>query len=76
MTDAPGGDARLPPDEFKAEYQRRGWTGITLAQRWGKSAEYVSRIGKDPSRDMVWDDAVRGLPTVPNQRKPRTKKEK
>lgn len=57
-------DNRLPPDEFKAEFKRRGWTGRALAKRWGKSETWVSKIASDPDRGPHWDDAVRGLPFV------------
>ncbi len=53
---------RMTPEEFQAEYRRRGWTGRALAARWGKSETWISKIAKDPERGMHWDDAVRGLP--------------
>lgn len=52
------------PEEFKAEYRRKGWTGKELAKRWDKSPEWISKIGNDPERDLHWDDAVRGLPST------------
>ncbi|AXK38531.1 XRE family transcriptional regulator [Crenobacter cavernae] len=55
-------DKRLTPDEFKAEFKRRGWTGRALAARWGKSETWISKIASNPERDQHWDDAVRGLP--------------
>lgn len=55
---------RLTPDEFKAEYRRRGWTGRALAARWGKTPVWISKIVNDPERDAHWDDAVHGLPDL------------
>lgn len=58
--------ARMSPEEFKAEYKRKGWTGRALAVRWNYSVAWISKVGKDPEREMLWDDAVRGLPSVEN----------
>ena len=55
-------EKRLTPDEFKAEFKRRGWTGRALATRWGKSETWISKIAGNPARDQHWDDAVLGLP--------------
>lgn len=52
---------RMTPEEFKAEYKRKGWTGRMLAERWQKSVAWISKIGNDPAREPHWDDAVRGL---------------
>lgn len=52
---------RLTPEEFKAEYRRRGWSGKDLAAHWGKHTVSLSKIGNDPDRPKHWDDAVRGL---------------
>lgn len=57
-------DVRMTPAEFKAEYRRRGWTGRSLAVRWGKTPVWISKIVNDPGRDAHWDDAVRGLPVL------------
>lgn len=54
----------LTPDEFKAEIGRRGWTYRALAERWGVSENWVSKLARNPERAMHWDDAVRGLPVV------------
>lgn len=51
----------MPPEQFKSEYRRKGWTGRALAERWGKSEAWISKLGSDPQRDLHWDDAVRGL---------------
>lgn len=58
---------RLTPDQFKEAFKVRGWTGKTLAERWGKSATWISKIANNQNRDVHWDDAIRGLPfrTVP-----------
>lgn len=53
---------RLTPDEFKAVFKQRGWTGKTLAVRWEVSEAWISKIVKNPQRAAHWDDAVRGLP--------------
>lgn len=53
---------RLTPEEFKAEYRRRGWSGKDLAAHWGKHPVSLSKIVNDPERPRHWDDAVRGLP--------------
>ncbi|HHH9443094.1 TPA: hypothetical protein ACP32N_005082 [Pseudomonas aeruginosa] len=53
---------RLTPDEFKAVFKQRGWTGKTLAARWEVSEAWVSKIVKNHERAAHWDDAVRGLP--------------
>ena len=54
--------SRLTPAQFRAEYEQRGWIGITLAKRWGKHPVSLSKIVNDPERAPHWDDAVRGLP--------------
>jgi hypothetical protein len=61
----------MTPDEFRAEYRGRGWTGKALAKRWKKSAVWISMIGNDPERDPHWDDAVRGLPVIETKKKQR-----
>lgn len=52
---------RMTPDEFKAEFRRKGWTGRALAEHWGKSEAWISKIASDPGREPHWDDAVKGL---------------
>lgn len=54
----------LPPEEFKDNFRRKGWTGSTLSERWGRTANRISVIGSDPGRELYWDDAVAGLPAV------------
>jgi len=54
----------LTPEEFKSEVSRRGWTYRALAERWGVTENYVSKLARNPERALHWDDAVRGLPTV------------
>lgn len=53
---------RLSPEEFKAEYQRRGWSNNELAAHWRKHPVSLSKIVNNPERPPHWDDAVRGLP--------------
>lgn len=54
----------LTPDEFKAEIGRRGWTYRAVADRWGVSENWISKLARNPDRALHWDDAVRGLPIV------------
>lgn len=58
---------KLTPNQFKARYRGKGWTGVALAQRWGKGREWISRIANDSARDQHWDDAVEGLPDSNDQ---------
>jgi hypothetical protein len=53
---------RLTPEEFKAEYRRRGWSGKDLAAHRGKHPVPLSKIVNDSERLKHWDDAVIGLP--------------
>lgn len=55
---------RLSPDAFKAAAYAKGWTLHALAERWGMSAEQVSRMAANPNRAAYADDAVRGLPRI------------
>ena len=48
---------RMSPVDFKSTYKAKGWTGRTLAIRWG-----VSKVANNASRELHWDDAVNGLP--------------
>ena len=57
---------RLKPDEFKAVFKQRGWTGKSLAVRWEVSEAWISKIALNPQRAAHWDDAVRGLPVKEN----------
>ncbi|HHJ4262118.1 TPA: helix-turn-helix domain-containing protein [Escherichia coli] len=49
-------------EEFKAEMKRKGWTQVALAQRWGKSEAWISKIIGNHDRDQQWNDALVGLP--------------
>lgn len=53
---------RLTPSEFRAEYERRGWIGLTLAEHWGKHPVSLSKIVNNQERSPYWDDAIKGLP--------------
>ncbi|EKY4113729.1 TPA: hypothetical protein ACGW3M_000932 [Pseudomonas aeruginosa] len=55
---------RLTPEEFKAAFKQRGWTGKTLAARWEVSEAWISKVANNPERSVHWDDAVRGLPKI------------
>ncbi len=59
----------MAPDEVKALYRSKGWTGRLLAARWGKSVTWVSKVVNDLERDLHWDDAVRGLPSLKSPKK-------
>lgn len=55
-------DAQMTPEQMKEAIKQRGWTNRSLAERWGKSETWISKIVNNPERDRMWDDAVRGLP--------------
>jgi len=55
---------RLTPDEFRAEFKQRGWTGRALAFRWNISEAWISKLASNCEREPHWDDAVRGLPNI------------
>ncbi|MGG6196486.1 XRE family transcriptional regulator [Pantoea allii] len=49
-------------EEFKAEMKRKGWSRKELAERWGKSETWISKVVGNPERDQHWNDAIAGLP--------------
>ncbi|MEK9498184.1 XRE family transcriptional regulator [Photorhabdus sp. P32] len=53
---------RIPPELFKSEMKRKGWTRRELAIRWGKSETWISKIVNNIERDQHWNDALNGLP--------------
>ncbi|QTF14341.1 helix-turn-helix domain-containing protein (plasmid) [Xanthomonas citri pv. phaseoli var. fuscans] len=55
---------QMTPDQFKAEIQRKGWTFKAVAERWGVSPNWVSKLARNNNRALHWDDAVRGLPML------------
>lgn len=65
MSSAPANQQRLSPSEFKSCYKSKGWSGRSLALRWGVSASWVSKVVNNGSREQHWDDAVIGLPNAP-----------
>lgn len=53
----------MTPEEFEAEYKKKGWNQTMLAERWGFSdARRVRQIKADPTKNPYYVDAVRGLP--------------
>lgn len=58
---------QLTAAEFKQSFRCRGWKGVTLAARWGKSPSWLNKIINDPNRDAHWNDAVLGLPRINTQ---------
>lgn len=69
MNESEHAKQRLSREEFKMEVSRKGWTYRALAERWGVSENWVSKLASDPARKLHWDDAVRGLPLVMKLRK-------
>lgn len=49
-------------EEAKAELAGKGWTNRALAEWWGCSEEYVSKIVNNLERRRWFDDALRSLP--------------
>lgn len=54
----------MPPDDFKAVMDERGWTYLMLSKRWAMTERRVRQIVKDADRPRYYDDAVRALPFV------------
>lgn len=54
--------ARLTPVQFKAALYAKGWQLKDIAEYWGGTREWVTRVAKDPTRPIYFDHAVRGLP--------------
>jgi len=56
----------LNRQDFKDEYEKRGWTPIILAERWGCSKTRVHQIAVEiesgHKKSQLYVDAVRGLP--------------
>ncbi len=52
--------------EFKNEYEKRGWTPITLANRWGCSKTRIHQIAveveENHKKEQHHIDALHGLP--------------
>jgi hypothetical protein len=51
----------MTPEEFKQHCKSKGWTFRALAGRWEKSETWISKVANNPEREMLWDDAARGL---------------
>jgi hypothetical protein len=54
----------LTPAAFKAAAYAKGWSLKALADRWGFTAEWLTRLAGNSKRPAYFDDAVRGLPRV------------
>jgi len=56
-------------EEVKAELSTKGWTNRALAEWWGCTEEYVSKIVNNVKRRRWFDDAIRGLPDYGSAKK-------
>jgi len=56
-------------EEVKAELSTKGWTNRALAEWWGCTEEYVSKIVNNVKRRRWFDDAIRGLPDCASAKK-------
>lgn len=52
----------LSIEEARARLALQGWTNRALAEWWGCSEEYVSKIINNPARKRHFDDSIRALP--------------
>lgn len=56
--------------EFKAEYEKRGWTPIPLAERWGVSKTRIHQMAveveKWHKKSQAYIDMLHGLPYLKN----------
>jgi hypothetical protein len=56
--------------EFKKEYEKRGWTPLTLAKRWGCSNTRIHQIAAEVEcnhkKANAYIDMVNGLPYIQN----------
>lgn len=52
--------------DFKSEYEKRGWTPITLAKRWGCSKTRIHQIALEVEsghkKNQLYIDALFSLP--------------
>jgi len=55
-------EGRITPEDFRVMVLLRGWSYRALADRWGHSENWISKIARNPKRLPHYDDAVRGLP--------------
>lgn len=55
-------EKRLSPEEFRALVRSKGWTYRALAERWGVTEGWVSKVANNPDRPIEWDDKARGIP--------------
>lgn len=54
----------IPPDDFKAILDEKGWSPSLLARRWGLSERRVRQIIADPNRPRYLNDALGNLPLI------------
>lgn len=56
----------MTSEEFKAEYEKKGWTPIPLANRWGCSKTRIHQIAKEVGdnhkKKQAYIDMLHGLP--------------
>ncbi|MAC34716.1 MULTISPECIES: hypothetical protein [Pseudoalteromonas] len=56
--------------EFKAEYEKRGWTPLLLAKRWGCSKtrihQMAAEVEQGHKKAQAYIDMLHGLPHVIN----------
>ena len=52
--------------QFKNEYEKRGWSPITLAKRWGVSKTRIHQMAVEVEtghkKSMAYTDMLHGLP--------------
>ena len=60
----------LKRTEFKAEYEKRGWTPISLSERWGCSKtrihQMAAEVEQGHKKTQAYIDMLHGLPHVIN----------
>lgn len=59
---------KLNRQEFKDEYEKRGWTPISLAARWGCSKTRIHQVAVEVEaghkKAQLHIDALHGLPFI------------
>ncbi|HDC4526645.1 TPA: hypothetical protein O8U08_002015 [Enterobacter cloacae] len=53
---------RISTGDIKKILKDKKWTNRALAERWGCSEVWISRVINNQNRDIQWEDAFRGLP--------------
>lgn len=58
-------EINMTKTEFNQIYRSKGWTPLSLSQRWGFSHQTrIYQIAADPTKNPYYIDAVKGLPDV------------